>query len=1437
MKSSRYVPLQRSFSEIPPSKNPDEEAILLHTLAVHKATTWCELENEYRCVILAEAGAGKTIEMCHRARHLRELGIHAFFVRIEDVCNDWDSAFGVGSPELLKQWLNSHRQAWFFLDSVDESRLRDPRDFERAVKRLSTEIKGAESRAHIFISSRPYAWRNTLDRELVESCFPLDKQLASCPTQLSEHTTTPFHAHENPVRAYRLNPLERADMEQFAQHRSTPMIDDLMHELERNNLLTIAERPFDLDEILMVWKSDQELGTRSSLLKRNIERKLQEIDPDNKLRRPLEPRRAREATKVIAAAMVLTGNPVICIPDESQEREGMEAEALLPDWNQSDIKTLLERAVFDGPMYGAVRFRNREVRELLCAEWFADLLNTGNARHAIESLFFREQYGQMIIAPRLRPVLPWLILDDAEIRHRARSIAPDIALEGGDPSRLPLSERKEILNKVAMGIEQAEQQGALHDNRTIALIAKPDLAEETSRLIDRYIHNEEVLFFLCRLAWYGDMPGCVPLLMKIGQDHDRGIYARVAAVRGVFKSGMIDQGRELWQLLLSGTNLLPYLLVAEIVQRAPFDEDGVALLTKSLDRLEPFDRFEAAELIHALNRFIDGASNPISANEEQLLSELAGGMSERLCRAPFVEHHLLEVSEEFAWLLSPATRAVEKMVSNRSDYAMQDHVFELVVKTSDAHNLRDPYAIQHWDRLCETVKSWPSFNDSLFWKHVSSARPRIEKSGNKLTNVAQLMYPSHAWEFGPDSFPQVLEWIEKKEPSDDRLVALSLAYRIYEAEQPRNHDRLRQLYEVTSENEVLESRLDHLVHPKMTEPEARLEQQHEKWKAKRELQEKERQDWIEELKRNPERISNPTNVETGQLSEDQLRLFREFEEICQKTRNLDKSMAWSLLIEEFGMDVAGAFKEASMNHWRNYDPGLRSESPSAGGGRLYSLNFAQAGLEFESIEANDFPSNLNESDFHRAIRYMVHEFNGFSPWCEKLFLVNPQDVNELLFGELIWELTSTLEGQPTHYVLQNLVFNAHWAHKGIADRLYDWLLCNEPSDFDLVRFSLHLLKSGQIDSPRLAALACAKVKKVRNLLHVPLWYAMWVDTDPVNGIDAVESWLNELLEEQQSQAAQQFAVALMGTRHVMNLGPSIGRFKAAEHLSNLYLIVLKYIRIEEDIDRSDGQVYSPELRDDAQDARNKLLHLLVDIPGKETHVAMTKIFNEQSDLNSRNWLYTQIERRTKTDGDLEPWTEEQVLEFQSDLTTTPLTLRQLYDLTINQLTELKHKLEQSHFSPYQTWRKASSENELRNLIANWLNDNMGNRATIAQEPEFANRQRIDIWIQNPSAKSSVPIEVKVAENWSGPKLCERLRNQLAGDYLRDFTEGCGVMLLVQKSSKTNRRWRIDGHLYSFSVLSKALTCHWHRVSNDFPNVANLRIISIDLEARDHQSSS
>ncbi len=153
-------------------------------------------------------------------------------------------------------------------------------------------------------------------------------------------------------------------------------------------------------------------------------------------------------------------------------------------------------------------------------------------------------------------------------------------------------------------------------------------------------------------------------------------------------------------------------------------------------------------------------------------------------------------------------------------------------------------------------------------------------------------------------------------------------------------------------------------------------------------------------------------------------------------------------------------------------------------------------------------------------------------------------------------------------------------------------------------------------------------------------------------------------------------------------------------------------------------------------------------------------------------------------------------------------------------------------SPYQTWQRAEDESEMRNLIAGWLNQQRQDRYITAQEPELANSQRMDIWIQNTNSTSPVPIELKLLDKkWSGPDLCERLRNQLAGDYLREETAGCGVLLLVWRGVKNEKRWEINGRRVSLNELANELKSYWESIAGLFDYVEAIDVIVIDLSMR------
>ncbi|HEE6575648.1 TPA: hypothetical protein R7S22_003727, partial [Acinetobacter baumannii] len=151
-------------------------------------------------------------------------------------------------------------------------------------------------------------------------------------------------------------------------------------------------------------------------------------------------------------------------------------------------------------------------------------------------------------------------------------------------------------------------------------------------------------------------------------------------------------------------------------------------------------------------------------------------------------------------------------------------------------------------------------------------------------------------------------------------------------------------------------------------------------------------------------------------------------------------------------------------------------------------------------------------------------------------------------------------------------------------------------------------------------------------------------------------------------------------------------------------------------------------------------------------------------------------------------------------------------------------------SPWRTWQRVEEETEMRNLIASELRKIAQNKYSTSQENELANSQRTDIRLENPRINSPVPIELKILDrNWTGPDLCERLRNQLVGDYLREATSGCGIFLLVAQN--TSKKWFINGSRVGLNELEETLQNYWYGIASQWPIIDSIKVVVIDLNKR------
>ena len=1242
-----HVPLDRRFSVVPRSANDSDEVEYYDFLGNCNSKKWLEIERRFRTVILAEAGAGKTVEMRTRANFIRSQNRLAFFIHIEDVEDNFEQAFEVGSAIEFENWLDSGEDAWFFLDSVDEARLSDPRKFEKAIRQFAARIGMAELRAHICISSRPYAWRPKSDSELIELYLNCKNSHAKRIDESLDSTGLSVQL-ESELGVFKLNPLNEADIRTFAEHRSVSDVDLLIDELKRSNAMSMAERPFDLEGVLVKWNICGMLGGRSELLLHNIEQRLKELSPNTESRRSMSLNQLRNGARQIAAAVILCGKSGIQVPENTYEQMALDAKTVLCKWNESEVQFLLERAIFNDVIYGAVRFRHREICEFLAAEWFGELLQMGNSRHSIESLFFRNQYGERIISRRLRSILPWLILKDDKIRRRVLTVAPTIALEGGDPACLQLPDRKKILDEVLKKIILENKMSISHDSSALVGFAQDDLIDEVFELLKKHIDHDGAICFLGRLAWQGNMSKCVPQLLCVANDPARDPYVRIVAARSVMSLGTEKQRSRFWDSLLAAQAEIPRELLAELLGHHSTKRNDVALLLKAIEKLQSYNRFRVTGLSHALHGYIERVPT-LDSDSVQPLTDFVCGAKKYLIRPPLIQRFSSLVSEEFIWLLNPVIHAIERLVFTHVDAVMQDDVLDILIM-SDVREFLDEQHDDYRDNLSELIPAWPELNDMLFWRMVQETRTYIEENGGRLNDISHVMRPICYWSFDSDSFPRILGWLQSRELEDDRLLALSLAFRVLKKSR-RQNELLQLLHATVAGDTTLTVRLNELLCPIMSEQEITRQRQelHRSQARKLACQERERKrtELIDRLKANPDLIRNPSGLNSAGVSSDQVSLMHETEHGYTQTK-LAIGTNWESLIDEFGEAVACAYRDAAMDHWRHYDPGLLLE-----GGEIESLSFGLTGLEIEARVREEFPAHLNELEVKHALRYTTRESSGFPSWLKRMFWHKPQAVINVIQTEIFWDLDSTNSGKFSLRILHDLALYADWLHDKLLTPLQVWLLASHiPSD-DSLRYCLHILKNGDIDPCRLAKLAQTKIGITQNYDLLPFWYALWVDTQPDSGILALSEWLKGLDIDQCSHAAQKFSVALLDNGYTAAISPRFGKYQTAEHLKALYVLMHTYVRVEDDIDRAGTGVHSPELRDYAQEARDKIFELLSKTSGKETYVALKELAFQHPNPSRRSWMVEQSYKYAEKEGDLESWTAAQVGEFYEQQTITP----------------------------------------------------------------------------------------------------------------------------------------------------------------------------------------
>lgn len=813
--SYKFIELHRTFHELSGHHSSGKGDVGISRAFIGGRFRWPNLIKEYRLILLSEAGSGKTAEIRNVACTLREQGKPAFFLRLEHIPRDFEDAFEVGTYEAFEEWLESGEEGWLLLDSVDEARLRNPGDFELAIRKLNRQISTSKDRTHIVITGRTTAWRPKTDLAYCTAHLPYavattlerNSQAEDDSPEGSLQIETETQDKTKPVfKIVALDDLTSDQIAVFVKARGVEDSRSFLEAVERADAWSFTSRPQDLDELTEFWIDKGRIGSRLEIMRNNIDRRLAERDQGRADARPLAAQRARQGARLLAAATTLIQDPTIRIPDGAENSKGIAVHAVLPAWNDKDQSILLSRPIFDEAIYGTVRFHHRSVREYLTAEWFAELLKRETSRRNIETLFFRNQYGLEIVVPTLRPILPWLAILDEKIRERIRKVAPEIIFEGGDPSKLPLKVRRYILHEVCEQIAKGVTGRSMHDYAAVQRFANHDLTDDVRALIRQYADNDELTAFLLRMVWIGQLVDALPEAMAVALTSSAGEYVRVVAFRAIKALGSNEDRENVRQSFLSEASKLKREWLAELLEGMQPTRQTLVWLLACLRKSEPKERYTVDNLTVVVTEFVDTV-------DIELLPQIVTGLNKLFSLSSLIEWRYCEVSDKFQWLMAPASKALERLILARHFASLEPDVLAILHKFSAASdygidNLSDVKA-----EFFELVPAWNELNRTLFWFEVQRAREAVDKKREeRLTEFRQASIFGSFWRFEEDDFEYIAEEISRQTFLDDRLVALSLAFHLYKAaERPRAWRE--QLKKLVADNDELSERLGTYLRP------------------------------------------------------------------------------------------------------------------------------------------------------------------------------------------------------------------------------------------------------------------------------------------------------------------------------------------------------------------------------------------------------------------------------------------------------------------------------------------------------------------------------------------------------------------------------------------------------------------------------------------------
>jgi hypothetical protein len=1446
MRENDFINLNRHFIRVP--KNSADEArqqeleIFAYKSRDYGELGWDTILEKDRVVILGEPGSGKTSEFKHQSLRLSASGKEAFFIDLRELVDHRliDILDRKSQLKQFQSWLRSDKPGWFFLDAVDESRLAHQKDFQKALENFSRDIAfNIRKRAHILLSSRISSWRQQTDLMLFESLLAIQESVSN-EMEKSYEQATPyeeidsvepyfskeskkFHERENRTYVVKIAPLHLDQIETFVDQRGENG-KEFREALVAQFLEPLSRRPLDVENLVRYWRDNNGFGSYIEMLEHSVTHGLKEPSASVK-RNILSPEKTRQGAEILAAMVLFCRRRDIALPGTSSEAL-IPREALPTQWTDSEVESLLDRGLFDAPLFGQIRFHLRETEEYLTACWLQYLVEINLPIHVLRQLLFEElPNGLLVLRPAIAPVAAWMACfnyeETKQIRSWLRKTEPELFFRAGDPSQLPLEYRKLILASIIESFQGRKFTRIDIDIPALTRFAKPELAEYlASKCIDKSI-TEDLRSKFFHMAILSKMSGLEASALSILLDSDETNYLKDDACDYIAAMNDLASLKILSESLLDLET--PSISLVESLLEALFpkfiSKDEAIYLIKRLDGIDEFStglRFsltrhcnekyapeDVIKLIDVINDLLcDGPPWHREANEKYKVGSRFIGLGDVLLVILPLTFDNIELTAEQISIIAKAIWLIVYLSQTGKIHNL-DRV--------DLASILKPHEHIRREYLKYSLEIYQHVNGNLKqagWFFISSNTPNIlsmndaewildEAGGVQVEKTRCLL--------------QIVEdlWVGAGYPTNIR-------------------HRARRL--------IRNKRFDGVEHfPSFP---GYFTRHWYTWQGKYRRTLGSRYWWSGRRRSINAKIAWWQNqwslfrlLPKIRQGKHKRALWFLINELNENSSSQLTRIGWSELRKSRGRLIEAAARKGTISYWPRFTPTLRHERPtgdrSIDGGVIIGLTGIQEALNAKQL---DFAS-VSDEEARQLTRYALNEINGLPNWFKELAVSQPVAVHDVLLSSINYEWQIGSEHEHVHEVLASLSSDRTGVYVLMLETILKKLVTADPVHSAVLSQALSLIFR-RLDSYADTLCDLAKKRVLEYEFEAPQhigWMNILLQLDASSALAALEDVLNKAAKPKDYMVRLTSVLSTDGRFNEPILTkPSYMKPEYAYRFIRLFFI---HLPPEDDKRCTPGKVYRVTNLEEAVRFRDGLIARLAEIDDDDTEQTLKSLLDEAVLTPAHDWIHHLILQHRRQRADMEPWTANRVRTFQEQHETAPRNPRELFHFICNRLQTIKDWVETGEDSPRSELQPNNIEKDVRIWVARKLVERSKSRYIVPQEHEIANGKRQDIRIEAANIPGPVVVEVKQKEGASYNELKERLENQLIGDYLKAPNAQYGIFLVSYTGHNklgSGGKDQPSGRPLAFADIIQNLQELANTLVNKNPGVEQVRVFGIDF---------